>query len=337
MPAHAPREATRLADVAEAGVWAASAASAAAVTHPPRPRGAAALEHENGPDLHEPVFAWFAEHGRDLPWRRPEATPWGVFVSEVMSQQTPLSRVEPAWRRWMQRWPTPAALAGDSPGEAVRLWDRLGYPRRALRLHEAAGVMVADHDGRVPEDVETLRTLPGVGAYTAAAVAAFAYGRRSVVVDTNVRRVQARAVTGRALPAPALSAAETRLAQRLLPAADADAARWNVAVMELGALICTARAPRCQECPLRDRCAWLLAGRPPDDGPPRRAQGWHGTDRQVRGSLMAALRQARGPLPREQVLSAWPGDPERAERCLGGLLHDGLAEQIEDGRLALPR
>ncbi|MDO5710177.1 MAG: A/G-specific adenine glycosylase, partial [Micrococcales bacterium] len=131
-------------------------------------------------DLHEPILAWYDAHGRDLPWRRDDASPWGIFVSEVMSQQTPLSRVEPRWIEWLTRWPTPAALAADSPGEAVRAWDRLGYPRRALRLHAAATAMVTEHDGRVPADESELLTLPGVGAYTAAAVAAFAYGRRTV-------------------------------------------------------------------------------------------------------------------------------------------------------------
>lgn len=287
-------------------------------------------------ELHEPVLAWFDAHGRDLPWRRSDATPWSVFVSEVMSQQTPLARVEPAWLRWMQRWPTPAALAQDSPGEAVRMWDRLGYPRRALRLHEAATVMVREHDGRVPDTVETLLTLPGVGAYTAAAVAAFAYGRHSVVVDTNVRRVQARAVSGRALPAPALSAAESALASRLVPESAARAARWNVAIMELGALVCTARAPRCELCPVESRCAWRAAGSPPDDGPPRRGQAWEGTDRQVRGALMAVLRGATEPVPRGELLAAWPRDEERARRCLHGLLEDGLAEPAGDDRIALP-
>ena len=277
-------------------------------------------------DLHDLVLAWYNEHGRDLPWRRPDASAWGVFCSEVMSQQTPLSRVEPAWRQWMERWPTPADLAADSPGEAVRLWDRLGYPRRALRLHAAATAMVRDHGGEVPSDVEVLLTLPGVGAYTAAAVAAFAFGRRSVVVDTNVRRVQARAVTGAALAAPALTAAESALARHLLPVGDARAARWNVAIMELGALVCTARGPSCRECPIASRCAWQLAGAPPHDGPARRSQAWHGTDRQVRGALMAVLRAAPAPVERDALLTAWPQDRVRADRLLHALVQDGLAE-----------
>ncbi len=278
-------------------------------------------------DLHEPLLAWYEVHGRDLPWRAPRVSPWGVFVSEVMSQQTPLSRVEPRWLEWLARWPTPAALAADSPGEAVRAWDRLGYPRRALRLHEAATVMVRDHGGRVPDDVETLLSLPGVGAYTAAAVAAFAYGRRTVVVDTNVRRVQARAVSGRAQAAPTQTAAETRLAAALVPLDPARSAHWNVAVMEVGALVCTARAPRCGECPIHDRCAWRTAGSPPDDGPPRRGQAWHGTDRQVRGRILAVLRGTVDPLPLSELLTAWPDDRQRAHRCLTWLIEDGLVEE----------
>ena len=119
-----------------------------------------------------------------------------MLVSEVMLQQTPVARVVPEWQAWMARWPTPAALADAEPGEVVRQWGRLGYPRRALNLHAAASAIVARHDGRVPEEESALRALPGVGEYTAAAVRAFAFGRRSVVLDTNVRRVLARAVGG---------------------------------------------------------------------------------------------------------------------------------------------
>lgn len=291
----------------------------------------AALAPRGAPELLEPVLTWYDTHGRDLPWRRPEATPWGVFVSEVMSQQTPLSRVEPRWVEWLTRWPTPAALAADSPGEAVRAWDRLGYPRRALRLHEAATAIVRDHGGQVPADLEDLLALPGVGAYTAAAVAAFAYGRHSVVVDTNVRRVQARAVTGAALAAPTQTAAEVRLAATLVPDDPATAARWNVAIMELGALVCTARAPACERCPIRTQCAWQAAGAPPDAGPPRRGQAWHGTDRQIRGRILALLREAPGPLPRRALQGACPDEPDRFQRCLAGLVEDHLIEPDDDG------
>lgn len=287
-------------------------------------------------ELHGPVIDWYDEHGRDLPWRHPDVTAWGVLVCEVMSQQTPVARIEPAWRAWLARWPTPSALAADSPGEAVRMWDRLGYPRRALRLHEAATTIARDHAGRVPDDLETLRGLPGIGAYTAAAVAAFAYGKRSVVVDTNVRRVQARAVRGTALPAPALTAAESRLAEALVPADEARCARWNIAVMELGALVCTARAPACERCPITQGCAWRRAGYPPHDGPARRGQAWAGTDRQIRGALMAVLRRHETPVDRDVLLAAWAKEPERAQRCLDALIADGLAEPAGEDRFALP-
>ncbi len=281
------------------------------------------------------MLDWYAVHRRDLPWRRPGCSPWGVLVSEVMLQQTPVARVEPVWHRWMERWPTPASLAGAPAGAAVRAWDRLGYPRRALRLHAAAGAVVERHGGQVPDREEDLRSLPGVGAYTAAAVAAFAFGRRTVVVDTNVRRVHARAVGGRALPAPALTAAETALAGRLLPADAPTAATWSVAVMELGALVCTARAPRCGSCPLVRRCAWVSVGSPPDDGPPRRGQAWEGTDRQCRGRLLQVLREAEGAVDGGRLRAVWPEEIQR-ERCLDGLVADGLVEPLADGRYALP-
>ncbi len=284
--------------------------------------------------LHGSVLAWYGTQARDLPWRRPGTTPWGVLVSEVMLQQTPVARVLPAWEAWTTRWPTPADLAGAAPGEAVRAWDRLGYPRRALRLHAAAVAMVERHDGRVPEARDDLLALPGVGGYTAAAVLAFAFGRRAAVVDTNVRRVHARLVSGEALPAPALTSTETRLAEALLPSDDATAATWSVAVMELGALVCTSRSPRCGVCPVQRSCAWVGAGSPPAQGPARRGQAWDGTDRQVRGRLLAALRASPTPVPAELLAAQWPDGTQR-ERCLDSLLDDGLVVQVGDD-FALP-
>ena len=280
------------------------------------------------PGLVPPVLAWYAASARDLPWRSPDRTAWGVLVSEVMLQQTPVSRVLPVWRDWLRRWPAPADLAAEPAGEAVRAWGRLGYPRRALRLHRAAQQVVERHGGRVPDDLEALRALDGVGAYTAAAVATFAFGQRHAVVDTNVRRVLARAVEGRALPSPALTAAEQRAAGALVPADPSTAASWAVAVMELGAVLCTARAPRCADCPVADRCAWRRAGAPPYDGPPRRGQAWHGTDRQVRGRLLAVLRAAEEPVNGRDLLAAVPdgGDPQQRTRALASLVADGLAE-----------
>ncbi len=297
--------------------------------------------------LHERVVGWYREAGRDLPWREPDCSAWGVFVSEVMAQQTPLARVEPVWREWLARWPTPTALAAAAPGDAVRAWGRLGYPRRALRLHEAATAMVERHGGEVPSAPEDLLALPGVGAYTAAAVACFAFGLPEVVVDTNVRRVLARTLLGAQYPAPALTRAERDLAAEAMPAERHTATVWNVAVMELGALVCAARAPRCADCPVADLCTWNLAGRPAHDGPPRRGQAWHGTDRQVRGMLLQRLRDAHAALHLGHLVGAVvdsPVDtparsaPDRVQvmRCLDSLVADGLVEPLDDERYRLP-
>ncbi|MFQ6171027.1 A/G-specific adenine glycosylase [Oryzobacter sp. R7] len=285
--------------------------------------------------LHERLLRWYATHARALPWRTPDCSPWGVLVSEVMAQQTPVARVAPVWSAWMERWPTPADLAAEAPGEVVRAWGRLGYPRRALRLREAAVAVTERHGGVVPADEHALRALPGIGAYTAAAVAAFAFGRRATVVDTNVRRVLVRVVEGREYPAPALTAAETRLATALLPEDERDSSTWNVAVMELGALVCRARTPQCDRCPLLDRCAWVRDGRPPHDGPARRGQAWHGTDRQVRGAVLQRLRDAHGAVARTDLEDAGE-DPAQVDRCIGSLVEDGLLEPLADDRYRLP-
>ncbi len=287
--------------------------------------------------LHVPVLGWYDESARDLPWRAPGRTPWGVLVSEVMLQQTQVARVLPVWADWLDRWPTSAALAAAAPGDAVRAWGRLGYPRRALRLHEAAQQITERHGGHVPPAYDDLLALAGVGAYTAAAVASFAFGARHAVVDTNVRRVLARAVAGQPLPAPALTRAESELADELVPDDAAVAARWAVAVMELGALVCTARAPRCDGCPVLELCGWQRAGAPSYDGPARRGQAWHGTDRQVRGLMLAVVRDAAGPVTRAELDAATPAaDTVQRGRALASLLDDGLLSQDQDGRLALP-
>ncbi|MBZ4323172.1 A/G-specific adenine glycosylase [Streptomyces huiliensis] len=285
--------------------------------------------------LHLPVIAWFEANARDLPWRRPEAGPWGVMVSEFMLQQTPVSRVLPVYEEWLARWPRPADLAAEPPGEAVRAWGRLGYPRRALRLHAAATAITERHGGAVPDDHAELLALPGVGEYTAAAVASFAYGQRHAVLDTNVRRVLARAVSGVQYPPNATTAAERRLAKELLPGEEAVAARWAAASMELGALVCTARTPVCGRCPIAARCAWRAAGSPEHDGPPRRGQTYAGTDRQVRGKLLAVLREAVAPVPQEALDAVWDEPVQRA-RALDGLVADGLVEPLEDGTYRLP-
>jgi A/G-specific adenine glycosylase len=280
------------------------------------------------------ILSWYAVNARDLPWRRPGTSAWAVLVSEIMLQQTPVARVLAAHAAWMTRWPTPAALAAATPADAVRQWDRLGYPRRAVRLHAIAQALVSQHGGKVPADAEVLLTLPGIGPYTAAAVASFAFAQRHAVLDTNVRRVLARLITGMAAPPPATSAAERRLAESLLPAEPAVAARWAVAVMELGALVCTAARPSCTSCPVARQCAWRQAGSPA--APARRAgPGYAGTDRQCRGRLLAVLRAAAGPVPAAALDAAWHDSGQRA-RALAALVTDGLVAAGADGSFALP-
>ena len=281
-------------------------------------------------ELHAPLLRWYDEHARDLPWRRPTATAWGVLVSEFMLQQTPVARVLPVYDAWLERWPHPADLAAEASGEAIRAWGRLGYPRRAVRLHAAATAITEQHGGQVPDDYDALRALPGVGDYTASAILAFAFGRRQPVLDTNVRRVLARVVSGDEFPPNAVTVAERAAARDLLPADEPTAATWSVALMELGALVCTATAPRCDACPVRTSCAWHAAGHPAYDGPPRRGQAWAGTDRQCRGRLMALARDAEGSVSAVAMERAWP-EPEQRARCLSGLVTDGLLMPSGDG------
>ena len=282
-----------------------------------------------------PILDWYDANARDLPWRAPDATPWGVLVSEIMLQQTPVSRVLPVWEEWLSRWPTPAALAKEPSGEAVRAWGRLGYPRRALRLHETARAITERHGGEVPSSHADLLALPGIGSYTAAAVASFAFKQRHAVLDTNVRRVLARLVSGEEYPPKSQTKAEVKLAEDLLPLDPPAAARWSVAVMELGALVCTARTPRCAVCPVAGRCAWRLAGRPAYDGPPRRGQTYAGTDRQCRGRILAVLRESDGPVEKAAIDVVW-ADAVQRERALDALIADGLVDPLDDGRFALP-
>lgn len=278
---------------------------------------------------------WYAAHARDLPWRRPGTTAWGVLVSEIMLQQTPVARVEPAWLDWMARWPRPSDLAAASPADVLRAWGKLGYPRRAMRLREAAAVIAEAHGDVVPSDVDTLLALPGIGAYTARAVAAFAYGRRCPVVDTNVRRVVARAVHGAGDAGPASTTRDLADVDALLPAGDQAAATVSIALMELGALVCTARSPRCADCPVFAGCAWQRAGRPVYAGPAKPVQRYAGTDRHVRGRLLDVLRDTPEPVVKARLDAVW-ADAGQRDRCLDSLLVDGLVEQRADGRFALP-
>ncbi|MGC4961566.1 A/G-specific adenine glycosylase [Gordonia sp. DT218] len=284
------------------------------------------------------LLGWFDLHERDLPWREPGLSGWQILISEIMLQQTPVSRVVGPWREWIERWPVPSAMAAASPGEVLRAWGKLGYPRRALRLHECATVLAEQHDDRVPDDVETMLTLPGIGDYTARAVACFAYGQAVPVVDTNVRRVIARAVHGREQPGNP-SRGDLADATALLPhstdgSVDAAAPRFSAALMELGALVCTARSPRCDECPLPD-CTWIRLGRPAHTGPARKVQKFAGTDRQVRGLLLDVLRGTDHPVVRARLDTVWTTDTAQRDRALDSLLTDGLVELTDDGRFCL--
>lgn len=285
--------------------------------------------------LEASVTAWYAASARDLPWRRPGVGAWPVMVSEFMLQQTPVARVLPAYLAWLDRWPTAGTLAVASAADAVRQWGRLGYPRRAIRLHESARIIADRHGGQVPDSIPDLLALPGVGSYTAAAIASFAFGQRHAVLDTNVRRVLARLVTGREFPASSVSVSERALAQSLLPPAeDRRAATWSVALMELGAIICTAARPSCQRCPLAAQCAWQQGGSPPGTAP-RPAKRYEGSNRQCRGHLLAVLRDASGPVRVTTLAAAWPDQAQR-ELVLASLIDDGLAVRLSDDQVGLP-
>jgi A/G-specific adenine glycosylase len=286
-------------------------------------------------ELHQRLLEWYDEHARDLPWRDPSASAWAVMVSEFMLQQTPVARVLPVYEQWLGTWPTPADLAAASTGDAVRAWGRLGYPRRALRLHAAASAIVAEHGGEVPSSYDDLLALPGVGDYTAAAIASFAFRRRHVVLDTNVRRVLGRTVAGVEFPAQAVTRAERDLAAGLLPDDGSTAAAWAVATMELGAVVCVASGPRCGNCPVADLCTWRAAGYPAYDGPARSGQTYAGTDRQCRGRLLGVLRDSHGPVHRSRLEAAWSVDEQR-ERCLRWLVADGLVAPVSEDTYALP-
>lgn len=282
------------------------------------------------------VNDWFAAHKRDLPWRADGFSAWGILVSEIMLQQTPVARVIPRLEAWLARWPTPAALAASPSGEAVRAWERLGYPRRALNLHAAAVAITREHAGIVPSDVHQLLALPGVGDYTARAVAAFAYGIRVPVVDTNVRRVLARAIRGDAEPGPSSASRDLAAMAAQLPADPALARGFNAGAMELGAVVCTARSPRCDSCPIANECAWRAAGYPEYEGPRRAVQKrFEGSDRQVRGLILAALRSRSHPLAAAELAQLWP-DAAQRRRALDGLLVDGLVVGSADTGYVLP-
>jgi A/G-specific adenine glycosylase len=293
------------------------------------------MPRADDPTIADILVDWFADAARPLPWRAADVSPWAVLVSEFMLQQTQVARVVPLWEAWIRRWPTPAALAAEPPSEAVRAWDRLGYPRRALWLHRAAVQLVERHGGEVPADLDALLALQGVGPYTARAVAAFAFGLRYPVVDTNTRRVIARAAEGHGEPGPPSTSRDLAAMSALLPNGDAAARAFNAATMELGATVCLARSPHCDECPIAAVCAWRAAGYPAYKGARKASQArFEGSDRQVRGLVMRELRAAHRPLTRSELAPVW-ADAEQLDRAVTGLISDGLAVSDDEG-LRLP-
>ena len=280
--------------------------------------------------LHQPVLAWYKKNKRELPWRNTDA--WGVLVSEIMLQQTPVARVLPIYIEWMKRWPTPEALAAATPAQVITAWGRLGYPRRALRLHECAKVISTQYKGQIPETQSELRELPGIGDYTSAAIVAFAFEGRSLVLDINIRRVFARVIDGVEVPTAAPTKSERLEREKLIPSKNPHV--WAAATMELGALICTAKNPKCGQCPLADQCIWRSLDYPLSDQP-KRTQSWHGTDRQCRGVIVQALRENPA-LSKKEIMQLWDV-PSQVEKALLTLLEDGLVVAQKGQRFSLPQ
>jgi A/G-specific adenine glycosylase len=275
--------------------------------------------------LQHALVDWGDRTRRDLPWRRTR-DPWAVLVSELMLQQTQVSRVVPRWHAFLERFPTVGACASGQLGEVIALWAGLGYNRRAVNLHRCAGTVVERHGGRLPADRAALEALPGIGPYTARAVLAFAFEQDAGVLDTNAARVLAR-LTGRSLG----RAEAQRRADELVPEGGGWA--WNQAILDLGATVCTARSPACGACPLHGFCAWRgVPGVDPavgSAGVSGRQSRFEGSDRQGRGRLVDALR-TRGRVAEGELAEAagWPGDRARAERAAASLVRDGLARRV---------
>ena len=311
------------------------------------PATAVTSDASDADEIATTLAQWWQTNARDLPWRFGRTTPWGVLVSEVMSQQTQMGRVVPDWTAWMDRWPDAAALADAPKSDVITAWGRLGYPRRALRLQECAHVIAYDYADELPHMYDELLALPGIGDYTASAVLSFAFGERIAVVDTNIRRVLSRAFVGVESLGGSASPAERALAKRLLPDDDSAKCRrfdrpsvvWNQAVMELGATVCTAKSPLCEACPIAGKCAFLRNGRPGlGQRRTRPRQRFQGTDRQVRGLVLNALRglpDGETVLDRKSVERLWK-DHVQLDKCIASLDEDGLIEILPGGGVRLP-
>lgn len=271
------------------------------------------------------VLGWGLPRLRDLPWRATR-DPWAVLVSEVMSQQTQVARVVPKWQAFMAEFPTTAACAEAALGDVLRLWQGLGYPRRARNLHGAA--VAVEQLGRFPDTLAGLLVLPGVGAYTARAVLAFAYETDAAVVDTNVARVLARVGGQRLTPKQAQATADSWVPL-------GQAWEWNQCLMELGALVCRP-TPLCHECPLRPTCAWKGNGPDPaigSAGVSRTQAPFEGSDRQARGRLLRAA--SAGAVRHAEAAVVMGVAPDRTDRLVAALIAEGLLV-AEAGRLRLP-
>ena len=281
------------------------------------------LEPRSNLAMHREVLAWFDENQRDLPWRK--STAWGVMVSEFMLQQTPVNRVLPIWNEWMNRWPTPKDLSAAKKSDLLKAWGRLGYPRRALRLHEAATIIATQHNNQVPKTEAELRNLPGVGEYTAAAIMAFAHKEKSLVLDVNIRRLFARALDGQEFPPLHITNKERQARTELIPE---EASTWAAATMELGALVCTATKPMCEKCPIANQCLWRANGYPKSETKKKPTQKWHGTDRQCRGTVIEHLRTNENSTTKH-LQTLWQ-DHSQLEKCLASLIKDGLIEKKKE-------
>jgi A/G-specific adenine glycosylase len=276
------------------------------------------------------ITTWFKENKRDLPWRKSDA--WGVLVSEIMLQQTPVQRVLPVYEEWMKRWPSPADLAKATPAEVITAWGRLGYPRRALRLHQCAKILSTELNNQLPRTESELRKLPGIGEYTAAAIVAFAFKESSLVLDINIRRLFSRLYRGEEMPTSAPTKTERTEYAGYIPRKNAHL--WAAATMELGALICTAKKPLCGRCPVADKCQWRSLDYPSSERV-KRTQSWHGTDRQCRGTIVQALRD--NPTLNKRELNLLWDVPSQVEKAILTLLDDGLIEEQRKGIFSLPQ
>lgn len=270
--------------------------------------------------MQKEIIRWYSKHKRDLPWR--QTSSWGVLISEFMLQQTPVTRVLPIWNEWIERWPTPIHLARSPRAEVIRAWGNLGFPRRAIRLHETAIQITEKYDGKVPDRQKDLRLLPGVGEYTAAAVVAFGFHKKSLVLDTNIRRLLFRLIDGIEFPPAHITNLERENRTVLIPS---QAAKWAAATMELGALICTARKPICEKCPVLTLCMWRRKGFPKTSTPTIRSV-WQGSNRHCRGTILKSLRASTS-VTKESLTLIWP-DSSQLEFAIDSLIKDGLIMKI---------